>query len=346
MKPVFLHTGWRTAGTWLWSRFRALPDVTAFYEPLNEVLASLSRRRIDAMTTTSWESGHPALARPYFAEFAPLLRAGVPGVPGYRPGFAIDRFSPDAFPASERAALAAYLTQLIRLAEDDGKAAVLKFCRSTGRLDWMLEAFPQAVHCAVIRHPVAQWASAWQQYMRYGNTYFLGAPLMVVSRNLHDPRVARAVDAFGLRGTLLRACRGVPVAQHLDACRRRVPGCAAEVLHRVFVAHWTLSALPLGRGAAVLIDGDRLGASPSYRDDIAATLAGASGLRPDLSDARGAPADAAGASCEAWLGLSAAAVAHAHRAAADFAVAECPGAPALPMLCAKLACDGRLPLRR
>ncbi|MGE8488647.1 MAG: hypothetical protein ACN6OQ_09920, partial [Paraburkholderia nemoris] len=39
---VFLHTGWRSAGTWVWSRLRALDSATGFYEPFSNVLADLS----------------------------------------------------------------------------------------------------------------------------------------------------------------------------------------------------------------------------------------------------------------------------------------------------------------
>ncbi len=82
--PVFLHTGWRTRGTWLWSRFRALHGTSCFYEPLSEDLATLSPAAIDASSPTCWASGHPPLHRPYFAEFRPLLKIVARGVRSVR----------------------------------------------------------------------------------------------------------------------------------------------------------------------------------------------------------------------------------------------------------------------
>ncbi|MEJ0003685.1 MAG: hypothetical protein WDN30_09160 [Pararobbsia sp.] len=102
-KAVFLHTGYRTAGTWLWSCFRRLDDVLAYYEPLHEMLASLDAAMLAKSTSESWRSGHPKLDQPYFAEFAPLLRAGMPGVQGYDEVFSIDRF--DGEPCGDPARL-------------------------------------------------------------------------------------------------------------------------------------------------------------------------------------------------------------------------------------------------
>ena len=47
-RGIFLHTGWRSAGTWVWSRFRALQTVTAFYEPLHPILGDLTAADIPA----------------------------------------------------------------------------------------------------------------------------------------------------------------------------------------------------------------------------------------------------------------------------------------------------------
>src|SRR5262245_47471573 len=55
-QAVFLHTGWRTAGTWLWSRFRARPDVMGFYEPLHERLDDLALHEIPELRADTWDS--------------------------------------------------------------------------------------------------------------------------------------------------------------------------------------------------------------------------------------------------------------------------------------------------
>jgi hypothetical protein len=156
--PVFLHTGWRTAGTWLWSRFREIPGTHCFYEPLHEALAGLSQDEIARVSSNSWASGHPALTRPYYHEYAGLLNADGIGVRQYRKAFAIDRLL--CPPEMWLAGLRDYLGGLIVAARENDAVPVLKFCRSTGRMAWMRRNFPQAVHVAVLRNPASQWASA------------------------------------------------------------------------------------------------------------------------------------------------------------------------------------------
>ena len=88
---VFLHTGWRTAGTWRWARFRALPWVEAYHEPLHENLDTLTAGYILRHRADTWASGHPALTLPYYHEYAPLLRS-TGGVEGFHAKFATEDF--------------------------------------------------------------------------------------------------------------------------------------------------------------------------------------------------------------------------------------------------------------
>src|ERR1700761_4291616 len=92
-QAVFLHTGYRTAGTWLWSCFRALDNVLAYYEPLHEMLASIDAATLASSTSSSWRSGHPRLDAPYFAEFADLIEPGGRGIAGFDAAFSIDQFA-------------------------------------------------------------------------------------------------------------------------------------------------------------------------------------------------------------------------------------------------------------
>ena len=124
-RPVFLHTGWRTAGTWLWSRFREMPGVEAYYEPLHEALERISLARIHSLSWDQWASGHPALARPYFHEFAPLLRPERGGVERYRAEFAIKDFFADA--RTPLPDLRAYVALLLDFADRRRRQPVLKF---------------------------------------------------------------------------------------------------------------------------------------------------------------------------------------------------------------------------
>src|ERR1700712_5787953 len=106
---IFLHTGWRSGGTWVWSRLRALETVTAFYEPLSTLLGDLTLADISAVRPTS-NSGHPPLDAPYYEEYRSFLQERTRGVIGYQKRFGIDRFADvpeDGFPAMQ-----AYLQNL------------------------------------------------------------------------------------------------------------------------------------------------------------------------------------------------------------------------------------------
>lgn len=81
MQNVFLHGGWRCGSTYIWSKFRALSAVTAFYEPFSEKALKYTVQRIATGIETAWDSRHPALDEPYAAEYLPLI-VGV-GVPLY-----------------------------------------------------------------------------------------------------------------------------------------------------------------------------------------------------------------------------------------------------------------------
>ena len=171
--PVFLHTGWRTAGTWLWSLYRALPESMAFYEPLHESLGTLSAWQLPTLRPDLWMSAHPG-TQPYFNEFAPLLRQGSPGVAGFNEEFALAQYfvgADDALPEP-----ASYLQSLIDLARSAGKQPVLKLARSLGRVGWMRNAFPDAAHVLVVRNPWSQWLSGWRLFTVHHSEYFWRCP--------------------------------------------------------------------------------------------------------------------------------------------------------------------------
>ncbi len=279
--PVFVHAGWRTAGTFLWSRFRALAGVSGYYEPLHELLATVSPATLAGHGPLLWASGHPRLARPYFDEFAPLLRTSAPGVRGYRSAFATDDFF--AGPDAAQPALRAYLQLLLAAARERGEQPVLKFCRSLGRASWMARNFPEAVHIAVVRNPVSQFIAAKHQFAAHDNPYFLLMPLLVLARNAAHEPVAAVLRNFAVHlprhaadddGARARAA----LAAHL---RRTEP----EAWYRGFLAFWLLTMLGIPETVDAIIDADLLAACADYQAECAAELAVLSGVAVDLGDA-------------------------------------------------------------
>jgi hypothetical protein len=276
---VFLHTGWRSVGTWAWSRFRTLPNVAAFYEPLHPMLSELTLADISALTP-DWTSGHPALATPYFAEFRPFIREGARGVTGYRKGFGVDRFAPSA--DADFVGLQRYVQSLCDDSLAREKTPVFKFCRSSGRLPWFKSAFPGALHAVVLRNPASQFASGWMLHQQWNNAFFVAAPFRLLGLNQADPLVRRVVKLFDVQ---LPSLAMMSPDDYALACERYVRTVAGDNAYRAFVAVWTLAALRATH-ADLAIDIDRLGQSPDYAALVNAQVGALSGLSPGFGGAR------------------------------------------------------------
>lgn len=313
-KTVFLHTGWRSAGTWVWSCFRDLRRARAYYEPLHEVL-TWKAEPLSKIRTGSWESGHPALAAPYFREFLPLIRPEG-GVEGYSPSFELDRFDLD--PGHEAPELKAYLQGLIQAAKAEGRAAVFKFCRSMGRLPWMIRNFPDAFHVAVLRNPASQWSSYWSQLQKSGNPWFVAAPYRVLGGNLKVASVRRAIRALGCDEGALIALTEQTEAQANESVKSLPPALS----YRTHLAHWLLSQMSIGEGLGGLLDSDLLSLSSAYGAHAAANFAGKTGLRPDFSSTEPLKAAETAKPGEDWMGLERRAAIDANLAAAAFAESD------------------------
>jgi hypothetical protein len=279
-RGIFLHTGWRSAGTWVWSKFRELESVTAFYEPLSNVIGDLKLADLGVLKP-SFNSGHPALDAPYFAEYRSFMREGARGVPGYRRRFSTDRFG--AAPDEEFPALHAYLQELTERTLGAGKMPVFKFCRSSGRLPWLKHAFPAALHAAVIRNPASQFASGWLLHQEWRNTFFVAAPLRVLGLNQREPIVKAVIEACDVRLPPDAPTSDDAYAAVCEQYARTIEGTQA---YRAFIALWALSAVRMANAADLVIDIDRLGSDRAYAADNAAQLAARSGIAPRFNDAR------------------------------------------------------------
>jgi hypothetical protein len=276
--PVFLHCAWRTRGTWIWNRFRGMPGVTGYYEPLAERLAGLRPNTLQSINAESWSSGHKGLDRPYYAEFRPLLRPGVRGVPFYRTQFATHDFF--AAPDEPLPGLEHYLWQLLRAARQQGEQPVLKFCRSLGRIGWMRRHFPDAVHIVVTRDPFSQFSSSLDQYVREGNAYFLAMPLLLLAMNRDLPLIDRCVRHLDVELPDLADPRTA-----LATCQAWLGASTLAAWYRVFLAFWTAAAATMPDGVDLVIDSDALARASAYRLRCSFDLARLTGRMPDFSDA-------------------------------------------------------------
>jgi hypothetical protein len=282
MNGVFLHTGWRSAGTWLWEELRRQPGNMGFYEPLHECLAALTFEQIAALRSDNWKSRHPWMTRPYFAEYAPLLRRE--GVIGARLRFSFDRFFMDA--DQEDAELLGFVRMLCDTAKAAGRQPVLKFARSQGRFAWFAQHFPDVTHALLIRQPWEQFRSAWRCLVEDSNPYFLSGPFMVLERNMLAPQVAALVArlAIPVRPT------APPVLPRLKYWYRIVRRMAPAMLYRAHFALWVLNTSRALPHAGVVLEGGEaaaaLGLAVADKRPLGARLSVRPGL--GLEDVRAA----------------------------------------------------------
>jgi hypothetical protein len=312
MAPVFLHTGWRTRGTWLWSRFRALAGTTCFYEPLTEELATLCPTAIESCEPASWSSGHPPLHRPYFTEFRPLLKSVARGVQHYDPRFALAGFF--AEPEAAMPALRDYIELLLRTAHADCGQPVLKFCRSLGRIGWMQRNFPQAIHVVVMRNPLAQFISAQRQFQRHDNRYFLAMPLLLLAMHRDVSDVAAAVRQLGVALPSLPS--GASLRASIAACEAHLLRSDPVAWYRGFLAFWMVTAASVPETIDLMIDSDLLTNSGDYRRQCEIDLTTLTGRTVDLGDVLGE--SGSDVSMLATSGLGRADLWQAHDAAESF----------------------------
>jgi hypothetical protein len=277
---IFLHTGWRSAGTWVWSRFRALQTVTAFYEPLHPILGDLRAVDIPALEPT-WTSGHPKLTAPYFTEYRPFIQDNLHGVVGYRKSFSTDRFGP--VPDAGFPALQAYLKNLCDQTKNQGKTPVFKLCRSLGRLTWLKSAFPEVVHAVVLRNPASQFASGWLLHQQWSNPFFVAAPFRVLGLNQAEPIVKQVIEVCGVR---LPPTPVTAIDEYAAACEQYVRTVEGDNAYRAFLALWILCALRSADDADLLVDLDRLGQSPEYGTALRAQVRAQVDITPGFNGAR------------------------------------------------------------
>lgn len=250
MTGIFLHAGWRSSGTWLWERLRNAPDHLGFYEPLHEALAGMKPAQLAHWRASNWQSRHPVMTKPYFMEYAPLLEGNLAGARLSR-RYAFDRFFMD--PGERHDALRGYISGLCRHAAGQGKAPVLKFTRSQGRIGWFKANFPDVTHAAILRQPWTQFRSGWRCLAEGRNGYFMAAPFLVLERNRQVPEVRGMIEALDLPIT---PPPPMPLSLRLRGWTQRVRLLPPRTLYAASLALWMLNAARVLEAGVRVLDGD------------------------------------------------------------------------------------------
>jgi hypothetical protein len=273
MQAVFLHGGWRCGSTYVWNKFRDLDDVTGFYEPFRERLASFTTESLLGDTHTQWDSRHPPLRDAYFAEYLPLL--GARGVRNYEERFALERYFVGLDQSLDELD---YLRSLVGHATDQGKRAVLGFSRSLGRVG-AIKRYVTGQHLVLMRDPVQQWLSSRSYATSRDRSYFEVCQFLILA--LATPGSAAAALAEQLH--IPRPPAGLFRDQY-RFMRRHCRTLDDEQSYRAFLAVYVLSYLEAIAYADLIIDMDLLSVSAAYRRSIERPIAQMTGLTLDLGD--------------------------------------------------------------
>jgi len=274
--PIFVHSGWRCSSTYVWHRFRAVPTVTAYYEPWHEQLAGLTPERIERERPATSGLRHPNEGLPYLSEFAGLLRPDG-GVHGFETRLALDEyFLP---PDQEDPGHAAYVETLIEAARREGRTPVLACCRTLGRIGWLRRRFG-GTHIVLIRDPVQQWRSFYSLRKRPRPTYFELCQYVILSEAAGGEAAARRLGLQAGKGDL---------ADRIHATRKRLKRAPARMSFAAFLAVYVLSYIAALPRADLVIDVDRLGGDPEYARTMATAIEVLTGVKLDFADCRTPP---------------------------------------------------------
>jgi len=264
----------------VWHRFRAVPEVTAYYEPWHEQLARLTPEWIERERPATSGLRHPNEGRPYLSEFAGLLKPGG-GVRAFETRLALDGYFLPA--EQEDPGQAAYVETVIAAARREDRTPVLACCRTLGRIGWLRRRFG-GTHIVLIRDPVQQWRSFYSLRKRPRPTYFELCQYVILSEAAGGEAGARRLGLAAGKGEL---------ADRIQAVRRRLKRAPARVSFAAFLAVYVLSYVAALPRADLVIDVDRLGADPEYARTMATAIEVLTGVRLDFSDCR-TPAPHAG----------------------------------------------------
>jgi hypothetical protein len=273
-EAIFLHSSWRAASTYVWSKFRQRPDTYCYFEPLNENLSTATAEIIDDYRPWSF-ANHPMLDAPYMSELLPLIVPGG-GIPNFPAHLSYGQYCADR--DTDLPELQAYLADLADLAAQHGRRPVYGFVRTDLRVGWFRARMPGA-HIFIRREPRRQFLSLVHQ-ARHGNPFFLQRGLVILLHNVETPAFAPLISTIDL-----------PALVNSSGLRELFQGRVSDVtplesLYTIFYFMWLL-ARQLGEAHCdLVIDIDRLCSDESYRGEVQSRLRDLVGMAISFTDCR------------------------------------------------------------
>jgi hypothetical protein len=193
LKPIFIHSIFRSGSTYLWNKFRSSGNFWSYHEPFHEVLLDLEIKNQKEIFGNPIEEhskllGHPPTDKHYFWEYFTINKK----VPAFRKEFILDYFCTNIDDIYED--MGNYLYFLIGYAP---KRSVFKFTRSSLRARWLKKNF-DSVNIYLLRNPRLQFES-YQSHFKKGNLYFHTMSLITIGKNQHKNKLFSEIsEKYGI----------------------------------------------------------------------------------------------------------------------------------------------------
>ncbi|WP_233864076.1 hypothetical protein [Paraburkholderia adhaesiva] len=269
--PVFIHGGFRTSSTWLWSRFRRDIHFWCYYEIFNSVIPFVDFSNFTNFSPKAWNSRHPK-SEPYYLEYLPLLPDS-----GRLSFFPVENQRGESFtPAGGISAPLdqvsnSYVAHLIDFARSDGKQPVLTCTGMLAKVAGLKSEFG-GIHILLVRNLFSQWNS-YSGQQRNGTSFFM-IYLFDALRFARD-------DPF------LLYLKELSRVDEFDSADEWSSRDRYDDAFCIFIAFHVYLLVNAARYCDIVIDCNRLASEPDgYRKETESMLTRLIGHHVDLSGAR------------------------------------------------------------
>ena len=271
-KSIFIHSMFRAGSTYIFNKFRENENAWAFYEPLHHDLINLRPESLDIWKydkKTTNIMNHPELRKPHFYEFKFAFHDGEQ-LPYYNTDFAYREF----FHVRDTQAFGNYIGNLID-SVPDGKTPVFQFNRTSLRIDWFKENYPESLNIFLLRNPRDQFESYYQR-SPIGKNIFLAINLYIVlfeenARQYLLPKQKKP-DFSG------------NVADDLQICMALSKKMNLQKHYEIFYFLWMQSFMHAEKFADLIIDMDKMNSDDTYVSEIENAIKDFSGIALQFDD--------------------------------------------------------------
>jgi len=267
--PIFIHSLFRSGSTYLFKVFRRADNrYYCYQEPFNQYLENLNSK-VEDLLDVDFEMQqslrHPEITTPYFDEFI-QIQESLKGL------FNIDFSYEDYFIDLDDEGFKRQFYYIDTLIKKAPATPVLQFCRTSGRIHALKNAFP-GTHIHLWREPRNQW---WSFNI---NGFFMAATQLIYSAK----KVPDTLNEIGNLVELKRASSDA--GDFYDRLKIAYSSpLDSRMSYLLFYGLWLYSFINLKNNTNFEINIDELGINPSYKNDTIEQLKKSNVYHIDFDD--------------------------------------------------------------